>query len=81
MDQTDVAVTAGFVVGAPVGAVGLHSLTEWSRWIAFPVGGLAGFLLMTVIVFLGIELLGRRKNSSGDNADTNNSEQGVDPNA
>jgi hypothetical protein len=65
MDQTDVAVTAGFIA-APISAVLLWRLTGWSGWIAMPVGAIGGFLAVAVIVYVGIGLLGRHADSGKD---------------
>jgi len=54
-DQTDVAVTCGFIAACP-GAVALHKFTGASKLIAYPVGALAAFFLVALLVYIVLSL-------------------------
>jgi hypothetical protein len=59
MDQTGFSLLVGLLVGAHVGAFGLHHFTGWSLWITYPTGGLVGLILFAVVTFIFIEFVGR----------------------
>jgi hypothetical protein len=61
MDQTDFAFLVGICAGAPAGGIGLSEATNWTPWIAFPVGAVEGFFVAAVVTFLLVEWLGRRQ--------------------
>jgi hypothetical protein len=59
VDQTEVAVCAGFIA-APISAVVLRGITGWPLWAAVPLGLIGGFLGATVAVYVAIGILGKR---------------------
>ncbi|RBP36652.1 hypothetical protein DES53_11691 [Roseimicrobium gellanilyticum] len=54
MDQTSFSLLAGLLVGSHVGALVVRNFTGWSLWLAYPTGGLVGFLLFAAATFLMI---------------------------
>ena len=70
ISQTDFSVTCGFI-SIGVGAVTFYRLTGITKWIAFPLGAVLGFLIVTIIIYLLISVLAkfvsRIKNKSPDN--------------
>ena len=54
-DKITLSVRFGLIV-IPVCALLLHAFTDISKWIAYPVGGIAGFLVVTTLTYMIISL-------------------------
>jgi large-conductance mechanosensitive channel len=74
-DQTDVAIMGGFI-SLGIGAIAFQKLTGITGWIAYPIGAIIGFLIVSIFIFFAISLLAKLmpggNNENKDNNETEN---------